>query len=234
MPRKYGTRSMLSGTLNFLKTISRERYPHLKSIELSDEATYPCPPFATKEDGKIKTFATDILLHGNTYYERHLNVIPCRDGIKRILEAAKSRASGPVDVPFSTFWEALVGEVARDTERKPEQLRWLRDRKQDIQDRFDQHGRTSWRTFFRALHKEYDCVFFSCCWWRLCILFNMTRLVGAAWTVSFDRLPRKAFTLHQVGGDGTRRKRGRVRTEERAIDKAIDREIDSVIRRKFQ
>jgi hypothetical protein len=30
----------------------------------------------------------------------------------------------------------------------------------------------------------------------------MTRLVGAAWGVSFDQLPHQAFTIHQGGGGG--------------------------------
>lgn len=240
LPRKYGTRSMILGTLNVLKTIARKRYPHLQTIELKDEGSYPrrqwpdadadgelfplkvedVPPYA------IETFAIDLLLHGETFYERHLKVIPCREITKIILETVKRRVSRPVDVSFSAFWKALTGDVARYTERNPEQLRWLDDHEAIIREKFERHGTASWRTLFRALHEAYDCAFFSCCWWRLCILFSMTRLVGAAWGVSFDQLPHQAFTIHQGGGGG-----GGFRGE---IDEKVDRAIKAVISRKLR
>jgi hypothetical protein len=229
LPRKYGTRSMILGMLNVLKTIAKDRYPHLSTIELNDEASYPCPPFAVREDGKIKTFATDLLLQGNTYYERHLHITPCRETTKNILKTVKARVSRPADVSFSMFWKALVGEVANDTERKPEQLDWLSDHKESVREHFERHASVSWRNFFRSLYEQYNCVFFSCCWWRLCILFVMTRLVGAAWSVSFDRLPPKAFTLYQGGGGGKRR-RGRSSIQTRKVRE----EIKSVIMRKLR
>ena len=125
LPKKYGTRAMILGALNALKDISRERYPHLQTIELNDEAAYPCPPYAVSEDDKIKTFATDLLLRGETYYERYLRVKPCKQMVSDVVSDVKARVSKRSDVSFSDFWNTMVGELAIDPKRKPEEVDWL-------------------------------------------------------------------------------------------------------------
>lgn len=237
LPRKYGTRAMILGTLNFLREIARERYPHLQEIELADEASYPCPPFAVEEDGNIKTFATDLLLSGTTYYERHLNVTPCKNSVLKSVNAVKRRVAEPVDLTFDTFWAKLTGDdgVENDTERTADQLRWLSDKKGSVRKVFERHGSTSWRVFFQNVHKKHGCVFFSCCWWRLCIVFDMTRLVGAAWVVSFGNLPQQQFTVVDDDDNDTRVGGGsglRTAAYHRGIARKVQKEIDEVFDRK--
>lgn len=236
LPRKYGTRAMILGALNALKDVSRERYPHLQTIELNDEAEYPCPPYAVKEDGKIKTFATDLLLRGETYYERYLGVRPRKKMITDIVDGVKARVRRPPDVSFSDFWKVLVGEVALDTERRPEQVRWLHEHEGKIRELFKKHGRESWLVLFRALFESYNCTFFACCWWRLCILFNMTRLAGATWYVTFADLPEREYTYisSKSQGGGGRNTAGKRKGERDAVADRADRTVRDVIKRKLR
>lgn len=231
LPRKYGTRAMILGTLNFLRDLARERYPHLREIELADEASYPCPPFAVEEDGKIKTFATDLLLSGATYYERHLNVKPCKKIVLQNVNSVKRRVARPVDMTFDTFWNRLTGVEEIDTERTADQLRWLSDKKDSVRRAFERHGSTSWRAFFQKVHKKHGCVFFSCCWWRLCIVFDMKRLLGAAWVVSFGNLPHQHYTTDDdihVGGAS------RPNNKSKRIARKVQKEINEVFSRKIR
>jgi hypothetical protein len=196
LPRKYGTRAMMLGTLHVLRDLARIRYPHLKEIELNDEASYPCPPYDVPDDGKdIKTFATDLLLQGHTYYERHLGVRPRKPQVDELVRGIKRRMTNPIDVDFDTFWYYITDrKIPRDMYRSPSKMRWLHQHQENIDNLFERtrHVNGSWSAFFRALHVEYGCVFFLCCWWRLCRFFDMTRLMGAAWFIPFEDLPRPA------------------------------------------
>lgn len=242
LPRKYGTRAMILGTLNVLKDIAHHRYPHLRTIELNDEASYPCPPFAVQEDNKIKTFATDLLLRNETYYERHLNVRPCREPIKQIVTATKSRVNRAIDVSFEAFWKNIGGSShaqqdagsPTDVHRAPEQIKWLHDNAPMIQQLFTEYynRRQSWKVFFQRLHQEYGCTFFACSWWRLCVLFNMTRLVGAAWSVSFDRLPSQSYTILQQQEHQHNRSQGGGHSDGKK--KRAQKEIQNVITRNLR
>lgn len=206
LPRKYGTRAMILGTLNVLKYLAQglRRYPHLKEIVLEDEATYPCPPLSNENGGTIRTFATDLLLSRQTYYERHLNVRPSRRLIADIVDSVKRRVEGPIDVTFTEFWSILTEArgVDNDIFRGPRLVEWLRKRESEVKELFgtceEQEG--TWGDFFKEIHKRWGCAFFSCCWWRLCVLFGMTRLAGACWTVPLTRLPQNDFEIRHTGG----------------------------------
>lgn len=227
LPRKYGTRAMILGALNVLKNVAITRYPHLDTFELNDEAAYPCLPFTGEGEGKIKTFATDLLLRRETYYERHLNARPCKNTTTTIVESVKRRVSDSIDTAFSDFWKVLIGPVSRDIERKPKKVEWLHERKAAIQDIFQKNKHQSWQAFFQAIYKTYNCAFFACCWWRLCIFFDMTRLVGAAWYVPFSELPSRDISYSKKGGGG----RGR---QGKNVSKKADREICSLIKNKLR
>jgi len=226
LPRKYGTRAMILGALNALKLASHSRYPHLREYELSDEASYPCPPFAVEEEKTIKTFATDLLLLGRTYYERHLNVKPRQPYVRDVANEVRRRVAGPVNIAFPVFWECMMthgNEVHRDAD----QLRWLSGNEAKIRRAYEKYSRKCWRAFFQSLHRRHGCVFFSCCWWRLCVFFDMTRLVGAAWYVSFARLPRQDIEIYQkqTGGGSP--------SSTKKTQKA-DKEIAEVLARKIR
>lgn len=234
LPRKYGTRAMILGTFNVLKELAKDRYPHLREFHLDDEASYPCPPFSVGNGKRIKTFATDLLLAGKTYYERHLNVKPCSVAVLNIVNNVKKRVTEPIDMTFDSFWTHLVGPVPHDTERTSEQLNWLVNRKDALRRSYEKSttAHDNWREFFQTVHQKYGCVFFSCCWWRLCIMFNMTRLVGASWKVSFKRLPLQSFTIIQdENKSGGGRRPNHV---SRKIDRRVQKEMQEVLDRKIK
>lgn len=202
LPRKYGTRAMLLGVLNVLRDVSSVSYPHLRRIELDDEAMFTCPSSpSTRDDGKVATFATDLLLQRETYYERHLKVRPQRKAWADILDRVKKRVDRPIDASFTELWSTLSADEDESTPR----IRWLHANQGFIRDRFHA-SQPSWREFFRDLHRAYNCAFFACCWRQLCVFFDMTRLIGAGWFVPMSELPSKSYKISgyrvQKGGDG--------------------------------
>lgn len=242
LPRKYGTRAMMLGILNVFKDVAHTEYQHIRTIEINDEATYPCPSFSVKDDGKIRTFATDLLLRGETYYERHMGVEPRRQACSDTVNRVKSRVSRSIDIDFKTFWDVLSLSdrdfPASDTQRTSKQIDWLLAHRNQIQSQFERHKQTnqSWSAFFHQLHVVYDCVFFSCCWWRLCILFNMTNLVGATWYVPFSALPPKSYAI--VNNTDTSAQRGgsakcRNKIHYDSLQKTADREIAQIMTNKL-
>lgn len=206
LPRKYGTRAMILGSINLLKYLALDlkRYTHLKELVLDDEARYHCPPLSDFEGGKIRTFATDLLLSGQTYYERHLHVRPSKPLIADIVTSVKRRMEGHIDVPFLEFWEVLTAKhsVKNDIPRNARLVEWLKKRESEVMEMYEKAGEGSscWRDFFGEVHTRWGCTFFTCCWWRLCVLFGMTRLAGACWTVAFARIPKHEFQIRQMGG----------------------------------
>lgn len=188
--RRTGTRAMVLGAMHAFMRRARTLYPHLRSFELADEAHFPCPPISPS----IKTFATDLLLSKTTYYQRHLGVRPTTARTRALLDSVAVRLDAPVAAGgFDAFWTVLTtADTAVPRTRR--QMEWLGQRRDEIQRsyvRAASRGRT-WRQLFRCLHAKYDCAFFACCWWRLCVRFGMTGLVGASWTVDFGDVPRPA------------------------------------------
>lgn len=136
---------------------------------------------------------------------------PRKPTIQKIVEDVKNRVARRIDVPFDKFWSTLTEKVeGHDKPRDKKQMKWLSGRKEAIREIFatKTSDRDNWQSLFRAIHEAYGCVFFSCCWWRLCVLFDMTKLVGASWFVPFESLPRQSFTYVHVRSD-TKRGGGR-------------------------
>lgn len=236
LPRKYGTRVMLLGALNIFKHIALTRYPHLREFQLDDEASYPCFPDTPEGDDRIRTFATDLLLQKHTYYERHLRVRPTTSHIKHIVKAVKKRISASIDAPFSEFWKAITdAPVARDFARHPKKLEWLAAHKDAIEREFKHHARKqhSWRKFFRTMHHIHNCLFFACCWWRLCIFFDMTPLMGASWHVRFDDLPILSYKIVQsaLGGGGRKNKEGFQKRVNKYLERTLTERVYGRIQR---
>lgn len=214
LPRKYGTRSMLLGAMHALMRLAARRYPHLREFHLADEASYPCAMLAP--NARVKTFATDLLLDGRTYYERHLNVRLLHPVIAGIADRVRQRVTLHMDLTWDAFWAALVAPRPHggDVERPPEHLAWLDGHRQALERMYARHysREHSWRLFFQRVHARWGCRFFACCWWRLCVVFEMTRLAGAVWRVAFDDVPplpdgaswrlTKAKARDQQGGGG--------------------------------
>lgn len=182
LARKTGTRAMLLGALHAMRALAREEYPHLLRVELSDESTFPCPPLSRA----VHTFATDVLLQGTTYYQRHLGMAPARGIVKSTLRAAAERMRSPVEDGFNAWWAQLSADGLGQTD---EQRAWLSANEDGVRAIFFRVGRGTWGALFRELHAQYDCTFFAACAMQLVNMFHLTPLLGALWQVDMDALP---------------------------------------------
>ncbi len=182
---------MVLGALHAMRAIAHEAYPHLRRVELADEShfppfrSFPCPPLSRA----VKTFATDVLLHGSTYYQRHLGMAPTRGVVASALRAAAERMRRPIDVrDFATWWGRLaeggLGQTAQ-------QLEWLEAHEAEVRATFEAalSSGSSWGALFRELHERYDYAFFAACAPQLVAMFHLTPLLGAVWQVDMDALP---------------------------------------------
>jgi hypothetical protein len=179
LEKKYGTRAMMLGSVHAMMFLARTRWPHLASFQLDDESTFPCMPL----DKKVRTFAADLLLQDRTYYDRHLNAKPLHPFVKRTTADVFERMKRPVDMTGSEF-AATMGD---GTFAKPV-ASWMAENMPDVADTVDLHRESgsSWRSLFTALSGAYGCAFFACCTTQLIDLFNMNRLLGAAYGVRFE------------------------------------------------
>jgi hypothetical protein len=199
MPRKYGTRTMMLGAMHAMMFRAAQRYPHLAEFQLQDEAKYPCPDLAP--DATVKTFATDLLLDGRTYYERHIGMLPIESRVANIADGVRARMRTPIDMPFDDFWDALTVPSADrgDIWRPSEHYTWLESRKPELKQMYEQSRSDgdTWHAFFSRVHSRWNCAFFATCWWRLCQLFGMQRIVGATYRVAFEDVPSRVVLLRK-------------------------------------
>jgi hypothetical protein len=179
LEKKYGTRAMMLGSTHAMILIAKERFPHLKSFVLQDEATYNCPPLEKNN----RTFASDLLIRNDTYYERHLNMEPVLERIKVAKSKILSRVHAPIRKPFDVFWTSLTSE--RDKE--PEKLSWLLENMIGIRE--DYASSKTWRNFFIKMHQKHSCSFFAACGNQLLNIFHMSSMLGKQYIVKFEDLP---------------------------------------------
>ena len=181
MEKKYGTRAMMLGSTHAMILIAKERFPHLNSFVLQDEATYKCLPLEIKN----RTFASDLLLRDDTYYERHLNMEPVLQRIKDAKQAILSRVHARISrrKSFESFWKSLTDK--RDDEL--EKLLWLLENKIGIREDYDSSD--TWRNFFIRMHQKHSCSFFAACGNQLIRIFHMSSMLGKQYIVNFEDLP---------------------------------------------
>ena len=183
MGKKDGTRVMLLGSTHAMIVISKERFPHLQSFVLQDEAT--C---------SIQHDAYDLFLHDETYFERCLNMEPVLERIKFAKQAILSRINARISrrKPFDSFWKSLTNK--RDDES--EKLSWLLDNMIGIHE--DYEISYTWRDFFIKMHHKYSGEFFAACGNQLFRIFRMSSMLGKQYIVKFEDLPKLSCEISLV------------------------------------
>jgi hypothetical protein len=192
LEKKSGSRAMLLGSVHAMMFLAKKRWPHLEYFTLADEATFLCEPASAK----VRTCVTDLLLTGKTYYERHLNAKPVSGVVARATRHVIDRMQSSVDMSGGEFVALIENGIDLLSRRHSHLAGWIPENKDDIGALVDEYAETeqSWRALFTALNDKYGCVFFACCEYQLRDAFSMHPLVGAAYTVRFEDVPRGRMT----------------------------------------
>lgn len=192
LERKYGTRAMMLGTVHATMFLARSRWPHLRRFELSDESTFACDAVSQK----VRTFAVDLLLRDDTYYERHLNARPVREVVAWTAREVVRKSSEPVD---AQEWRDCVHAMPV---YDPQLASWVSANGRGVSALVDLHARSgsSWRALFTALSDAYGCAFFASYLDPLIEMFGMQRLLGASYSVEFADVPRADVASEDAGG----------------------------------
>ena len=185
LEKKYGTRAMVIGSLQAMMTLARDRWPFLNSFCLQDSSTFQCPPL----ERVVHTFAVDLLVGDETYYERHLRVVPEKELVQEAKKRVLRRVHGkiPSDLQYNVFFKKMLdlidaNELILDSDAGKEKKLFLNEIYNDVRVSFE--SAVTWRDFFIRVQKDYGCSFFAASGPSLIDMFEMgPLLLGAAWTV---------------------------------------------------
>ena len=225
LEKKYGTRRMLLGAMHCAMHIAAKKMPHINKFVLQDEASYNCPPLSHG----VKTMATDVLLIGEPYYARHLNMKPADGRVKEAIKDVRKVLAKNIEMSFSEFWSRIYGpgregDYLSMTQSK-EQKEWLHAHKSEIKTMYKKYANAgnSWQSFFNHVYSVYGCTFFASCAMRLVDMFRLNCAIGSAWVVRFKNLPGAAdgadidVEIQQMSGGG--------RSNELRIERALHEKL---------
>ena len=192
LEKKYGTRMMVLGALNVMKSLAAERWPALRSFHLQDESVFACLPL----EKAVRTFSTDLFLMDSTYYERHVGFELERADARKSKRALLKRVKRPLKQSYSTFddfWNTIAPIAiggSYDGPTTTEKTKWLERNVDEIRRIFSRSMglNHTGREFFLELHSSFSCDFFASVGNALIDDYKVRELMGAAYKLPFGRL----------------------------------------------
>ena len=187
---RYGTRSMLLGSMHIFMFLSETRWPHLDSFVIQDKSTFINKPLGKK----IRNFGTDLFFEDTTYYQRVLNVQPIND--KNVVRNLSKLIQDPFKISFDKFWLiATPIEIGGldGNETTNDKILWLTSHKDAIREAFEDSG--SFRALFVRMRVLFGEEFFKCCTMAFFDHFDMWQYKNTKWAIDYDRLKQDRFIV---------------------------------------
>ena len=228
MKRGFESKMMLVGALLAIQRLVGKK--NLDRLVLEDKSSFLCPP---RNSTDISTTVVSLLLNGVTYYQKLLGVSPSDKTVTDRLGRVLGRVSRDIETTFDVFWKYITQKHILQT-RHNEDIAWLTTNAAKIQAAFDKSR--SWRSFFKRVHKLFNCVFFECCFNQLSKMFRIDRIEGSNWVVALQDLPRSVegreivVDIEQVQDAGGRRQKvsnGVIRASAKLVEKVKKARVQS-------